>query len=144
MKWVAREHLNVDPVASSWLIKTCVDPYAEFLLVPEADLVATAERVGATPFDAARWREVKLNHRHHRCTFEVMLEHFKRTDPALHRIGHIVRAAVNGQEHIAPESLGLRAIAEGFASLGLSDDERLRLQFPVYDALDAYARQRAG
>src|SRR6266566_2162612 len=55
MKWVAREHLNVDPVASSWLIKTCVDPYAEFLFVPDAELVATAERVGTTPFDAARW-----------------------------------------------------------------------------------------
>src|SRR2546427_3263970 len=144
MKWITREHLNVDRVASSWLIKTCVDPYAEFLFVPEAELLATAEREGATPFDAARWPEVKLNHRHHRCTFEVMLEHFKLADPVLHRIGHIVRAAaVNGQEHVAPEGRGLRAIAEGFASLGLSDDERLRLEFPVYDALDAYARQRA-
>lgn len=31
---------------------------------------------------------------------------------------------------------------EGFASLGLSDEERLRLQFPVYDALYACVRQR--
>jgi len=34
----------------------------------------------------------------------------------------------------------LRAIAEGFAALGLTDGERLRLQFPVYDALYEYAR----
>ena len=53
-------------------------------------------------------------------------------------------AAVNGQEHVAPEGLALRAVAEGLALFDMSDDERLRLQFPVYDALDAYARQRAG
>ena len=145
MKWITCEHVNVDGVAASWLIKTSIDPHAEFLFVPEAELLATAERAGATPFAATRWPEVKLCHRHHRCTFEVALEHFKVADPVLHRIGHIVRAAaVNGQEHVAPEGRGLRAIAEGFASLDMSDDERLRLQFPVYDALDAYARQRAG
>jgi len=38
----------------------------------------------------------------------------------------IVRAAdVKGQEHAAPEGLGLRAIAHGFAASGLSDEERL-------------------
>ena len=126
------------------MIKTCIDPYAEFLFVPEGELLAMAERESATPFAATRWPEVTLNRRHHRCTFEVMLEHFKLADPVLHRIGHIVRAAaVNGQAYVAPEGLALRTIAEGFASLGVSDDERLWLQFPVYDALDAYARQRA-
>jgi hypothetical protein len=56
-----------------------------------------------------------------------------------------VRAAdVKGQEHVAPEGLGLRAIAEGFALLNLSDDERLRVGFPIYDALHAYMRQRVG
>jgi hypothetical protein len=54
-------------------------------------------------------------------------------------LGLIVRAAdVKGQEHVAPEGLGLRAIAEGFAALGISDEERLQRQFPVYDALYAY------
>jgi hypothetical protein len=32
----------------------------------------------------------------------------------------------------------LRAIAEGLALLNLSDDERLRVGFPVYDALHVY------
>ena len=54
----------------------------------------------------------------------------------------IVRAAdIKGQEQIAVEGIGLRAIAEGFAALGLSDEERLVRQFPVYDALYEYARQ---
>ncbi len=38
----------------------------------------------------------------------------------------------------------LRALAEGFAALGISDEERLNRQFPVYDALYAYASRQAG
>ena len=58
----------------------------------------------------------------------IKVEDFSLGDEALQRLGQIVRAAdVKGQEHIAPEGLGLRAIAQGFAELGLSDDERLRV-----------------
>jgi hypothetical protein len=143
MRWVTRENVRVDRVACPWLIKRFVDPDAEFLFVPEAELLATAARLRATPFDAERLPEVKLNHRGVRCTFEAILEDFNLVEPALGRLGQIVRAAdVKGQEHVASEGLGLRAMANGFASLGLPDAERLRLQFPVYDALYQYARER--
>ncbi len=142
MRWITRENIKVDRVACPWLIKRFVDQAAEFLFVPEAELLATARLEHATPFDATRLAEVKLNHRGDRCTFEAILEDFNLTDPGLLRLGQIVRAAdVKGQEHIAPEGLGLRAIAEGFAALGISDEERLNRQFPVYDALYAYIRQ---
>jgi hypothetical protein len=49
---------------------------------------------------------------------------------------------VKGQEHAAAEGLGLRGIAEDFAALGTADEERLCLEFPLYDALYAYAQQR--
>jgi hypothetical protein len=53
----------------------------------------------------------------------------------------IVRAAdIKGQEHAAAEGIGLRSIAEGFAAMGLTDEERLAGQFPVYDALYEYAQ----
>jgi hypothetical protein len=108
--------------------------------VPEAELLATAAQ-GATAFDDACLAEVTLNHRGARCTFEAILEDFHLADPALHRLGRIVRAAdVKGQEHAASEGAGLRAIAEGYARSGISDAERLRLQFPMYDALYEYAR----
>ena len=145
MRWVTREHVKVDRVACPWLIKRFVDHEAEFLFVSASDLLATARREGATPFDAPRLPEVMLNHRGDRCTFEAILEDFRLVDPALQRLGRIVRAAdVSGQEHLAAEGPGLRAIAEGFAALGLSDAERLAQQFPVYDALYAYARQHPG
>lgn len=145
MRWITREHIKVDRVACPWLIKRCVDPDAEFLFVPEGELLATVSRANATPFDATRLKEVKLNHRGDRCTFEAILEDFKLTDPGLERLGRIVRAAdVKGQEHVAPEGLGLRAIAEGFALLGMPDEERLNRSFPLYDALYAYASRQAG
>jgi hypothetical protein len=143
MRWITRENIKVDRVACPWLIKRFVDAEAEFLFVPEQDLLAATKREEATPFDAIRFPDVTLNHRGDRCTFEAILEDFKLADPALHRLGRIVRAAdVTGQEHVAPEGLGLRAIAQGFGLLGLPDAERLRVGFPIYDALYAYVGQQ--
>ena len=145
MRWITRENVKVDRVACPWLIKRFVDRDAEFLFVPESELLARAKGEDAIPFDATRLPDVKLNHRGERCTFEAILEDFNLTDPALQRLGLIVRAAdVKGQEHAAPEGLGLRAIADGFSRLGISDAERLQQEFPVYDALYAYAQQRGG
>ena len=145
MRWITRENVKVDRVACPWLIKRFVDHEAEFMFVPEGELLAAAKRENATPFDATRFTEVTLNHRGDRCTFEAILEDFHLSDPALQRMGHIVRAAdVKGQESVAPEGLGLRAMAEGFAALGISDEERLKREFPVYDALYAYVSRQAG
>jgi hypothetical protein len=142
-RWITRENVKVDRVACPWLIKRFINPEAEFLFVPESELLAAAEREGATPFDATRFPQVRLNHRGERCTFEAILEDFNLQDPVLHALGEIVRAAdVKGQEHAAPEGAGLRAIAEGFAAMGIPDEERLRLEFPLYDALYAYVRKQ--
>src|SRR4030095_15423151 len=145
MRWITRENVNVDRVACPWLIKRFVDRDAEFLFVPEDELLSRAKRDGATPFDATRFPEVRLNHRGERCTFEAILEDFNLSDPALQRLGLIVRAAdVKGRWPAAPEGLGLRAIAEGFSRLDISDAERLRQEFPLYDALYAYTQQGGG
>jgi hypothetical protein len=142
MRWITRENVKVDRVACPWLIKRFVDKDAEFLFVAESELLATAEREGATPYDATRFPAVKLNHRGDRCTFEAILEDFNVTDPVLVRVGEIVRAAdVKGQEHVAAEGAGIRAIAEGFAALDVPDQERLRVGFQIYDALYAYVRR---
>jgi hypothetical protein len=143
MKWITRSNVKVDRVACPWLIRRFIDAEAEFLFVAEDLLLETARRQEAIPFDATRLPEVKLNHRGERCTFEAILEDYKLSDPALHRLALIVRGAdVKGQEHVSAESPGLRAIAEGFAASGISDQERLIREFPVYDALYEYARHR--
>ncbi len=143
MTWVTRSNVKVDRVACPWLIRRFMDANAIFLFVPEDQLLQTACREEAIPFDAPRFPEVKLNHREGRCTFEAILEDYKLTDPALHRLALIVRGAdVKGQEHVSPESPGLRAIAQGFALTGTSDEERLAKEFPLYDALYEYVREK--
>jgi hypothetical protein len=143
VKWITRSNAKVHRVACPWLILRCIDAQAEFLFVPEDQLLVTAGREGAIPFDATRFPEVKLKHRGERCTFEAILEDYKLNDPALRRLSLIVRGAdVKGQEHLCLESLGLRAIAQGFAFSGISDEERLAKEFPLYDALYEYVRQK--
>jgi len=141
MKWITRKDIKVDRVACPWLIKRFVDPQAEFLFVEEKELLGQAKLQDATPFDAPKIAAVKLNHRGPRCSFEAIIEDFNLSDPALQRLALIVRAAdVKGQEGVAAEGIGLRSIAQGFALLGISDEERLTRQFPVYDALYAYVQ----
>lgn len=47
MKWVTREHPHTDRIACPWLIRKFIDPEAEILYVPAADVLAVAERENA-------------------------------------------------------------------------------------------------
>ena len=141
MKWITRKNIKVDRVACPWLIRRFVDPEAVFLFVSEEELIATAATEQAIPFDAPKLPEVNLNHRGEACSFEAIIADYKLNAPGLARLALIVRAAdVKGQELVAPEGLGLRAIAEGFVRMQLSDEERLAREVPIYDALYEYAR----
>src|SRR5262245_44549076 len=93
MKWITRKDVKVDRVACPWLIQRFIDPDAQFIFVEEADLLRSAAAENATPFDAPRLAEVKLNHRGNRCSFEAILEDYGLTDPSLQRLGLIVRTA---------------------------------------------------
>ena len=141
MKWITRKNIKVDRVACPWLIRRFVDPQAEFLFVEERDLLEQAKQQDAIPFDAPKIEAIKLNHRGPRCTFEAIIEDYALSDIALIRLSLIVRAAdIKWQESVAAEGIGLRSIAHGFAAMGLSDEDRLARQFPVYDALYAYVQ----
>jgi hypothetical protein len=97
----------------------------------------------AIPFDAPRIEAIKLNHRGPRCTFEAIVEDFAVSDPSIQKLALIVRAAdIKGEENAAAEGVGLRSIAQGFAAMGLSDEERLAAQFPIYDALYAFVQNK--
>jgi len=142
MKWITREHVKVDRVACPWLIRKYIDPAAEFLFVPAADVAAIAEREGATPFDVGG---AKLGHRDGKCSFETIIEEYGllARDPALARMAEIVHGAdVSADLDRVPESRGLKAIAEGFGLVYTDDHAILAAEFPVYDALHAWcARQ---
>ena len=143
MKWITRENANVDRVACPWLIQRFVDPAAEFLFVPREEVMGMAARENAIPYDVPG---VELGHASGRCSFEsIVLKYGLTSDPALRDLAQIVHAAdVAPDVDTAAEGRGLRAIAHGFALLhGLDDHRKLALEFPMYDALYAWCRERS-
>jgi hypothetical protein len=139
MKWITRANANVDRVACPWLIKRFVDPQAEFLFVPAADVMATAKREQAIPYDVPN---VELGHVDGRCSFESIVLKYNLKDPALAKLARIVHGADVAEDiGITPESAGLSAIARGFALLhGEADHEKIRLENPMYDALYSWCQ----
>jgi hypothetical protein len=141
MKWITREKVKVDRVACPWLIKKFIDPQAEFLFVPPAEVMARAEREGAIPYDVAG---VELGHHGQECSFEAMLKKYNLTgNPALLLLGKIVNGAdTDNTLWQQPEGPGLEAIAEGFRHLGYPDDQAINAaEWIVYEALYAYCQE---
>lgn len=144
MKWITREHVKVDRVACPWLIRKYIDPEAEFLFVPAADVATVAAREGATPFDVGG---AVLGHRDGKCSFETIIEEYGllARDPALARMAEIVHGAdVSADLDRVPESRGLKAIAEGFGLVYTDDHAILAAELPVYDALHAWCTLQIG
>lgn len=141
MKWITRAHVRVDRVACPWLIKKFIDPEAEFEFrePSETSFASIPETEGIT-FDAYG---AKYDHRGPLCTFEVLLDAYGLTDPALRRMGRIIRSADVAEKDPTPvpEGAGLRAVALGFSKLFANDDLENNLrQWVVYDALYAYCQ----
>lgn len=143
MKWITRKNANVDRVACPWLIKRFVDADAEFLYVPTDEVMATAEREGAIPYDV---KNVELGHVDGRCSFESIMVKYKLDDPGLKRLAQIVHGAdVSADRDVCPEAAGLYAIANGFALVhGDDDHKKIELETPMYDALYVWCQEQAG
>jgi hypothetical protein len=143
MKWVTRKNASVDRIACPWLVRRFIDPEAEFLYVPAADVLAVAEREGALAYDVAG---VELGHVDGRCSFESIILKYGLKDPALDRLAQIVHGAdVAADISLTPEAAGLKAIAFGFAIVhGEEDHRKIELESPMYDALYAWCRHDVG
>jgi hypothetical protein len=137
MRWVTRERPKIDRVACPWLITRYIDPAAEFLFVPAAEVPAVAARTGAIPFDV---EGVELSHEGPLCSFDAILKKYQLTDPALHELAVIVRGADTARLDLAPQAAGLLAISLGLSHNFADDHEQLRHGFVLYDALYAWAR----
>lgn len=138
MKWVTRARPKVDRVACPWLIKRFVDPEAEFLYVPPEEVIETARRESAIPFDVPN---VELGHHGLECSFDAIMKKYNLTDPALKRLALIVRGADTDAKDLTLQSPGLEAIAEGFRLAYQDDHDLLERELPVYDALYAYCKE---
>src|SRR6266545_666497 len=108
MQWVTREHPKTDRVACPWLIRRFIDPEAEILYVPRNEVLAVAAAEGAHSFDAPG---AAFDHRDGKCTFEVLIDEYGISDPALDRLARIVHAAdIDSDVHTDDAGPGLLAI----------------------------------
>ncbi len=140
MKWITRERLRVDRVASAWLILRFVDSDAEFLFVPRGKVMEVADFQRAIPFHVS---EAELGKHGNRTGFDAILAKYHLDDPALALLADIVRSADRADPTLTTrEGDGLWALSHGFFLLDLPDSESLAQQLPVFDALYAYCRDK--
>jgi hypothetical protein len=138
MHFVTRERPKIDRIACPWLVRRFVDATARFLFVPPAEVLATAKRTGAVPFDIPG---VELSHDGEKCSFDAFLAKYRLDQPALERLALIVRGADTGRLDLAPECAGLLAVSLGLARVHADDDALLEAGMAVYDALYAWCKE---
>lgn len=138
MKWITRQQVGVDRCACAWLIRTRIDPQAEFLFVPSG---TDPSGLDGHTFDM---RGAEFGHEGVKCSFETLLErHALTTDRALVEMGRIIRDAdVPAGRAKRPEAAGLSALIYGFRQAWSRDDERLIATAPLYDALYRYCQAK--
>jgi hypothetical protein len=137
MKWITREHPKIDRIACPWLIKRFIDPDAEIIYVPFAEVLGKAKEWGATPFDLPG---VEYTHYEDQCTFDYFIKKHQLKDPALYRLAAIVRGADTDRHDFSPQSAGLEAIFSGLAYNSKNDQELLSLGMLIYDGLYSWAQ----
>jgi rhodanese-related sulfurtransferase len=138
--WVTRARPKVDRIACPWLIRRFVDPAAVFLFVAPPEVMAVADRFGATPFDVDG---VFWSHRDDFCTFDVMLEEFGLHSSALGRLALIVRGADTARLDLAPQAAGLLAASLGLSRMYKDDLAQLDAGLALYDAFYRWSRDAA-
>jgi hypothetical protein len=138
MKWVTRERPKIDRIACPWLIARFLDKDAEFLYVPPAEVVETARRTGAVPFDV---EGVELTHEGPLCSFDAILKKYRLTDPALAEMAAIIRGADTSRHDLTPQCPGVYAILIGLSHCYADDHEQLEHGMVICDALYAWCKK---
>ena len=123
-------------LALGWFI----DKEPEFLFVPASEVIQTAEKTGATPYDVPG---VELTHIGDGCSFDTFVSKYRlEGDSAIMTIAATVRGADTDRHDLTPQSAGLLAISMGLRDVTPDDHEMLRHGFVIYDALYAWASRR--
>ena len=101
MKWVTRERPKIDRIACPWLIQRFIEKQPEFLYVPADQVLATAEKTGAIPYDIPG---VKFSHVGEKCSFDAFIAEYRLDAPGLDRLADIVRGADTSRLDLTPQS----------------------------------------
>ena len=135
--WVTREHVQIDRIASAWLIRRFIDPKARFKFVAGRSYLP---RTGEVRFDMF---EGEVTHEGDRCTFEVLLGRAGLDEAALVAIGEIIHDIdLKDGKYGREETAGIRTVMAGIAAGNRDDEQRLARGGAVLD--DLYESFRLG
>jgi len=136
--WVTRRGVQVDRIASAWLVRRFIDPEARFKFVPGHDY---APRRGEVRFDMF---EGEFTHDGDLCTFEVLLREFALSEAALRSLGEIVHDVdVKDGKFARPEAPGLERLLAGLSLRHPDDEARLAEGARLFDSLhESFKRKR--
>jgi hypothetical protein len=139
--WVTRRGVNVDRMASAWLIRRFIDPAATFRFVDAKEHVPAPGQVRFDMFEG------EFTHEGDQCTFEVLLAHTSLNDAALEVIAQIVHDIdVKDDKFQRPETSGFSAMISGIVALNSGDEQRIeegaRLLEATYAALSVATDSR--
>jgi Chromate resistance exported protein len=76
--WVTRQSVQIDRIATAWLIRRFIDPGARFKFVPGTGYMPLQDELRFDMFEG------EFTHRGDRCTFEVLVAHSGLTEAGAH------------------------------------------------------------
>ena len=137
-RWVTRERPKIDRIACPWLLQRFIDPDAEFLYVPAAEVRRAAAEREAVPYDIP---DVELTHDGDLCSFDAFIKRFRLHHPALDELALIVRGADTNHLDLAPQAAGLAALSLGLSINFQDDHAMLERGMVMYDALYVWCKK---
>jgi hypothetical protein len=138
-RWVTRQGVFVDRIASAWLIRRSIDPEARFAFVPAEGYVP---KPGELRFDMF---EAEYTHEGDRCTFETLVARFSlEADAALRAVAEVVHDIdVKDAKFGRAEVAGLERMLTGLAAKYPRDEDRVEHGALLFDVLyDAFRARR--
>jgi hypothetical protein len=136
--WVTRQGVQVDRIASAWLIKRFVDERATLKFVPQRGYAPEPDELRFDMFQG------EFTHEGDRCTFEVLLARSGIKDRALKPIAEIVHDIdLKDGKYGREETSGVRTLLAGICAATSDDDERVARGGAIFDDLYAvFSRAR--
>ena len=131
--WVTRAHPYVDRLGSFWLICRFIDKNARIRFLAPGE--EPNDDSGEVPFDIA---EAGFSHQGELITFEVITRSFDLRDPAISKIGELLKFIDIQEGEILPDDAGiLKNLVDGLIAISTDDHQLQERALLLFDALYA-------
>ncbi len=129
--WATRRGVQIDRIASAWLIRRFIDPDAEFRFIDPKE----ERRPDELRFDMVGG---DFTHEGDGCTFETLVRRLGSPDPALRQVAEIVHDIdIKDGKFGRADAPGIQQVILGLVLQSADDSERLRRGFALFDDLHA-------